>query len=283
MLRCTQGYFIAEDPAPILMVNPSLTMAEAYSKDRFTPFIRDTPILNGLIKDPKTRDSGNTTLHKQFPGGHLTFAGANSVSSLASRPIRILCLDEVDKYPFTTVEGDTSKLAIARTRRFWNKKIIETSTPTLTGHSRIWESLEKSDMRFYTVPCPECEVFQRIVFKNLQWKEGNIDNVKCLCDSCGHLITSTEKVSMIRQGEYKAENPKSKVAGFHAAEFYVIGTDWGEIVEDFLESKNVPELLQVVVNTRFAETFYDGGDAPDHLRLYARFNSYRSFISDGSG
>ena len=103
MLRCTQGYFIAEDPGPILMVNPSLTMAEAYSKDRFAPFVRDTPILTGLIKDPKTRDSGNTTLHKQFPGGHLTFAGANSVSSLASRPIRVLCLDEEDKYPVNNV------------------------------------------------------------------------------------------------------------------------------------------------------------------------------------
>ena len=39
---------------------------------------------------PKARDSGNTLLHKNFPGGRITIVGANSPAGLAARPIRIV-------------------------------------------------------------------------------------------------------------------------------------------------------------------------------------------------
>jgi len=88
------GYFIAYDPAPMLVVQPTLKpMAEDFSKDRLAPMIRDTPTLNGKVRDVKSRTSGNTILHKTFPGGHVTIAGANSPSSLASRPVRIVLMD----------------------------------------------------------------------------------------------------------------------------------------------------------------------------------------------
>lgn len=49
--------------------------------------------------------------------------GANSPSSLASRPIRILLADEIDRYPATAGnEGDPLLLAGKRLATFWNKK-----------------------------------------------------------------------------------------------------------------------------------------------------------------
>lgn len=95
----TIGYYVDYDPAPILVVQPTLDMAQAFSKDRLAPMIRDTPALTDKVKDSKSRDSGNTILHKKFPGGHITMAGANSPASLASRPIRIVLMDETDRYP----------------------------------------------------------------------------------------------------------------------------------------------------------------------------------------
>lgn len=80
----TIGYYVDYDPAPILVVQPTLDMAQAFSKDRLAPMIRDTPALTDKVKDSKSRDSGNTILHKKFPGGHITMAGANSPASLAS-------------------------------------------------------------------------------------------------------------------------------------------------------------------------------------------------------
>ena len=151
------GYYIDQDPAPIMLVMPTERDAEAWSKDRFSPMARDTPCLAGKISDPKSRDGSNKILHKRFPGGHLTIVGANAPSGLASRPIRILLCDEVDRYPFSAgAEGDPVNLAKKRTVTFWNRKIVLVSTPTIRGASRIETAYAESDQRQYWVPCPSC-------------------------------------------------------------------------------------------------------------------------------
>ncbi|WP_342534592.1 phage terminase large subunit family protein [Lysinibacillus sp. FSL K6-0057] len=40
------GYHIDYDPSPMLLMQPTLEMAEAYSKDRIAAMIRDTPTLS---------------------------------------------------------------------------------------------------------------------------------------------------------------------------------------------------------------------------------------------
>ena len=164
------GYFISHDPAPILCMQPTLEMAQTWSKDRFAPMLRDTLVLKELVKDPRARDSNNTILHKTFAGGHITMAGANSASSLASRPIRIVFMDEVDRFPASAgSEGDPVALTKKRTTTFWNRKIIMTSTPTVKGASRIEQAFSESDQRKYYVPCPECGEFQILYWANTQW------------------------------------------------------------------------------------------------------------------
>ena len=119
------GYFIDLDPCPILIVNPTREMAQAWSKDRLAPMLRDTPVLRGKVKEARSRDSENTTLHKKFPGGHITAVGANSAAGLAMRPIRIVICDEVDRYPASAgVEGDPVSLAFKRSQTYWNRKLI---------------------------------------------------------------------------------------------------------------------------------------------------------------
>ena len=74
------GFHIAHDPCPVLVLQPTLEMAQAFSKDRVAAgLIRSTPAIRGKVKDPRSRDSGNTTLHKIFPGGALTMVGALSL------------------------------------------------------------------------------------------------------------------------------------------------------------------------------------------------------------
>ena len=119
------GYYVDQDPAPMLVMQPTLEMGQAWSKDRLAPMLRDTPQLKGKVKDPRTRDSGNTLLHKTFPGGHITIAGANSPAGLASRPIRAVLADEIDRYPVSAgAEGDPLSLARKRSTTFWNRKTI---------------------------------------------------------------------------------------------------------------------------------------------------------------
>ena len=106
------GFHIDQDPAPILVVQPTVEMAEAWSKDRLAPMVRDTPCLAGKVQSPLTRDSGNTLRQKVFTGGRLAIVGANSPAGLASRPVRIVVADEVDRFPVSAgSEGDPLALA----------------------------------------------------------------------------------------------------------------------------------------------------------------------------
>jgi phage terminase large subunit GpA-like protein len=157
ILNNAVGFHIDQDPAPLLVIQPTLEMAEAWSKDRLAPMLRDTPVLRGRVKDPRSRDADNTLLHKVFPGGHITMIGANSPASLAMRPIRIVLADEVDRYPVSAgTEGDPLKLAAKRQITFWNRKTLLGSTPTLKGLSVIEREWARSDQRRFFVPCPEC-------------------------------------------------------------------------------------------------------------------------------
>jgi phage terminase large subunit GpA-like protein len=115
------AYYIAHDPGPILFLQPTLEMAESYRKDRISPMLRDTPMLAALVQEAKSRDAGNTLLHLQFPGGHLTLAGANSPASLASRPIRTVLADEVDRYP-VSAKVTPYRLLSSAPRRFTMQK-----------------------------------------------------------------------------------------------------------------------------------------------------------------
>lgn len=153
------GYYMHYDPSPIMVMQPTIQMAETFSKDRLSPMLRDTPVLRDKVND-KSRNSGNTILQKIFPGGHVTMVGANSPSSLASRPIRILLADEIDRYPATAGnEGDPLLLAGKRLATFWNKKEVCVSTPTNKETSRIAVEFEHSTQEEWNVPCPACGAF----------------------------------------------------------------------------------------------------------------------------
>ena len=203
------GYYIDQDPAPIMMVMPTERDAEAWSKDRFSPMARDTPCLVGKIADPKSRDGSNKILHKRFPGGHLTIVGANAPSGLASRPIRILLCDEVDRYPFSAgAEGDPVNLAKKRTVTFWNRKIVLVSTPTIRGASRIETAYLESDQRQYWVPCPSCGAHQVLFWGQVRWEseggEHHPETARYHCALCDAAWSDAMRWAAIRRGEWRA-------------------------------------------------------------------------------
>lgn len=269
------GYHVHQEPAPILLLQPTLEMAEAWSKDRLAPMIRDTPVLRGKIADPKARDSGNTLLHKRFAGGHLTIVGANSPAGLASRPIRVLLCDEVDRFPASAgTEGDPIDLARRRTATFRNRKILMGSTPTVKGSSRIEAAWEQSDQRFYFVPCPNCNEFQRLVFTQVRWPDGRPDEAAYVCQHCGSVITDADKPEMLRQGEWRSTRPSNGIAGFHISEIYSPWTSWPEMAQAFLRAKNFPETLQTWINTALGETWEDKGETLEPKGLMVRVEPY---------
>ncbi len=271
------GYFVDQDPAPTLLVQPTLEMAEAWSKDRLAPMIRDTPCLRDRIADPKARDSGNTLLHKKFTGGHLTIAGANSPAGLASRPIRNVLFDEVDRFPTSAgTEGDPISLGRKRSQTFWNRKMLAGSTPTIKGSSRVEAGFESSDQRYYFVPCPHCDEFQRLVWSQVHWPEGRAEEAVYVCVHCGSEIDEVQKAEMLRAGEWRASKPTKDIAGFHISELYSPWSTWSEMAVAFLKAKRLPETLQTWINTSLGETWEDKGETIEAVGLASRIESYTS-------
>ncbi len=231
------GFHVDRDPAPILLIQPTLEMAEAWSKDRLAPMVRDTPALKGKIKDARSRDSGNTLLHKQFPGGHVTIAGANSPAGLASRPIRVVLCDEVDRYPPSAgTEGDPISLARKRSTTFWNRKLLMGSTPTVKDASRIEAAFLASDQRYFLVPCPHCGTEDRLRWQHVRWPEGRPEEAHYVCPHCGAVIEDTDKLRMLESGRWEASTEFNGVAGFHLSELYSPWVTFGAMARAFTEA-----------------------------------------------
>ena len=269
------GYYIDQDASPMMVVQPNLTMGQAFSKDRLAAMIRDSDRLREVVSDAKSRDSGNTTMHKKFAGGHITISSSGSPAGLASRPIRCLFLDEIDRFEHNVKgEGSPISLAIARTKTFFNRKIFMCSTPTIKGISAIESAFEESDQRYYNVPCPECNHKQILKWKNVIWDEDKPETAAYACGDCGSLIEESSKQWMINNGEWIATNALNKTAGFHISELYSVWSTWADMATNFLEAKKNPETLKTFINTALGESWEEQSDGVEYETLLERRLNY---------
>lgn len=262
------GYVVDQDPGPILLMQPTVEMAQTWSKDRLEPMLRDTKRLHGKFQEKKSRDSGNTLRQKKFPGGHITIVGANSPAGLRSRPIRYIFADEVDGYKESAgKEGDPLKLAAKRQSTFLNRKTILGSTPTLKDQSIIEREYEKSDKRLFFVPCPHCGHHQTLKWSSVKW--GKTDEgehlpetayIQCENDDCNKHISDAQRVRSMRKGHWKATAPSKGIAGFKLNGLYSPWLTLEEMVTEFVEAKDRPELLKVFVNTVLGDTWEEKGE-----------------------
>lgn len=275
------GYFIACDPGPMLVAQPTVDFAETWSKDRLAPMIRDTPCLRGKVSEVKSRDSGNTISRKSFPGGHVSAVGANSPVDLAGRPIRVAIGDERDRWPWSAGnEGDPGKLLEKRTNNFWNRFVLFTSTPTVKGLSPIEREFEGSDKRYFHIPCPNCGREHTLKWGNVIWENNDPETARFRCPHCLKDYNTGAKNRAVAKGRWVATAPFKGIAGFHLNELYSPWRTIAQIVTDFLSSKNDPATLQVFVNTVLGETWDEGGVSVDEHELAKRCEPFGDDLPD---
>lgn len=270
------GYFIDQSPSPLLIVQPTLEMAKMWSNDRLAPMLRDTPALKNKVKDARSRDSGNTLYQKSFPGGYLAIVGANSPAGLSARPVRAVFFDEVDRYPASAgSEGDPINLGIARTKTFThNRKIVMVSTPTNKGASRIEAAFDQSDQRYYYVPCPDCGHSQKMEWQNVHWDKDAPETAEYICQDCGSAWDDAKRYRAIKNGKWVASEKFNGTAGFHLSGLYSPWTPLGDIAQDFMNAKVMPDTLRVFVNTTLAESWEDQGERIDDYAIAERAEAY---------
>ena len=282
------GFIIHQAPGPILAVQPTVEMAKRNSRQRIDPLIEESAILRDRVRPARARDSGNTILSKEFPGGILVMTGANSAVGLRSTPARYLFLDEVDAYPASAdEEGDPVTLAEARSLTFAHRrKVFLVSTPTVRGVSRIEREFEASDQRRYLVPCPHCGHRQSLSFERLRWEKGRPETAAYVCEGCEAPIAEHHKTAMLEAGTWQptAEAADPTTIGFHLSALYspVGWLSWERIARAWEAAQGSDgatgsatgssdlERIRAFRNTVLGETWVESGEAPDWQRLYDR-------------
>lgn len=257
-------FSVAQDPAPMMIVYPTSELADSVVEQRIKPMLKAS---KETKKHFNSRNSSKKEL--QFDNMYISIVGSNSPSELASRPIRYLFLDEVDKYPNESKkEADPISLAVERTKTFNNRKIYMCSTPTTrTGH--IWEEKEKADIeKHYFVPCPHCGEFIELKFSQIRWPDDNeklsaadkAEFAQYICQECGSTINDSDKMEMLQKGEWRTvkENTKfTKTVAFWINTLYSPFTRFSQIAKAYLIAKDDTEALHNFTNSWLAEPWED--------------------------
>ncbi len=282
------AYVIDQDPGSILFIHPTTIDAKDYSKLRLAPMIRDCPSLRKKVADPKSRDSGNTILQKNYPGGILTLCGSTEAHALASKPIRYVFGDERDRWATSAGnEGDPWRLAMARQTTFYNAKAVEVSTPTIKNASAIAKAYARGTMERWKTQCPHCENYHEIRWADIRFeyeekvvegeKSFSVTSVYYCCPECG--AVSDERTMKRAPARWEADNPSAYEQGTRSFWLNAFvspfpGAAWEKIVVQYLTAVGHPKELQTVYNTVFGELWEDRGDIEDEDTLMARREDY---------
>jgi phage terminase large subunit GpA-like protein len=287
---------IHTDPQDMMMVQPTLQDAQDHSGQRFLPTIQQTPIMAGLVAIHRSRDESSSWRARSIQGGFgIFFAGANSASSLASKPLGFAVADEVDKWPADVDnQGPPLSLLEERMSNFSRRKLIIASTPTIKGASVVEAEYLASDRRRYHVPCPHCGERQVLVWGGteaygLKWLKTETgaarpETAVYICRHCGAAIPEHHKTDMLRDGRWIAEATgagRGKRAGFWLNKLYSpLGwRSWASLVEKF-EAANLAKKtglsgpLKEFINSSLAETWEEQGSGADSEVLRRRAEDY---------
>lgn len=288
------GYCIDQDPGPILLIQPTIDDVKRYSEMRIAPMIRETRCLKRKVADPKSRDAANTKRQKSFPGGVLVMTGSNVAHDLSSMPIRYVFGDERDRWATSAgSEGDPWELAVARTRTFYNKKMVEVSTPTVKGASAIENSYNLGTMERWKTQCPHCGEYVEITFDNIRFeydaaengdkKIFHISEIFYVCPECGGI--SDEHTMKSQPAKWVATVPEArehhKTRSFWLTAWVSPWATWESIILQFLQAGTDSAKLQVVYNTQFGELWEERGDMATEDDVMARREVYEAEVPDG--
>jgi phage terminase large subunit GpA-like protein len=288
------AYHIAHDPCPILVVQPTVDpMAKDFARNRLNTVIEASPALKSRVAKARSRNASNATLSKTFRGGSISIAGANSAASLAARSVRLLVLDEVDRYKTELPgEGNTIALAIKRTLAYRRRRrILILSSPTLVG-APIHAWFTRGDQRRYYVPCPACEHMHALQWANVRWDGDDPTTARLVCPACRHEFGDAERVAILGRGEWRPEHPERRersIVSFHMWEAYSPLSSLAEIVESFLAARAAQKagdrsVMHTWINTTLGEAREpDDGEGVEPHALLLRRESYGAEIDLPAG
>jgi phage terminase large subunit GpA-like protein len=280
------GWMVEQAPAPAMFVLPRETDTEKLKKEQLTPLIESCPQL-------KSHLSGRNAITKagiRFDSMPLYWGYATSPITLASRYLRYGLIDETDKCPPTSgQEGDFISLTRRRLTTAQERgRLIIGCTPTTTDN-HIWKQwLGCGDRRYYYVPCPQCNEYQRLIFAQLRF---DFEDVKAIedkskqadfiesygrsyyeCEHCKALIPTHQKQLMLSRGQWLSEGQRidrlgqitgqqsrAQRVGFHISALYSPFVSWPKLAAEFRRAEGDRGRMREFVNQNLGEPFHEVG------------------------
>jgi len=152
----------------LIVVRDTKDRAQEWMRVKFIPTAAATKCMEGLLAEPRRRDSNSTSLSRKFPGGTFTVIGAKSRGAFRGTSAGVVLQDEIDAYE-NTKEGDPCALADRAAKTFPDAIKLKSSTPTIEGFSRINDGFKSGDRQYYFLPCPHCGEFQYLKWEQLKF------------------------------------------------------------------------------------------------------------------
>lgn len=308
------GYFIDQDPSPILMVQPRTKDLEEWSKELVQPTIDNNPNLKSKVAGQRRGQSGNTIDHKDYPGGPLRLRASNSPDGFRRYPARVAMCDEVDGYPATSgPDGNIIGLVYSRVQDAWNHIVANGSTPTEADISLIQRLFDESSIGYPFLRCPHCDEphirrfhepqeDRPIILRGkkqpiswISWQKGRPETAAYVCPACGCEIPHKYHNQMLSKcywiGEhweyidrkYKFLPEFNARIGYSTWAGYVISpnTTPAKLAARFIRDRKTPETHKTFVNTVLGESWTEPGEELRGDALYARREEYAAPVPAG--
>jgi phage terminase large subunit GpA-like protein len=277
-------YWMDYNPTYLLYVSSTDDALKKWMSERLEPAIDSVPGLREKFIAPASvarggsRQTGDTTRSKQFIGGALDMASAQSPASLASQTKQLVIFDEIDRVPALLKTGEGSFLDVgkARTDSFGKRrKILGFSTPTTYESSLIWQKYLAGDQRKYLVPCPHCGRDQELVFSfgemrhglKGDFKAGEFQKAFYICEFCGEPIFDYHKPRMLSAGHWEptARSCYPEYRSRHISTLYAPPgmTDWDGLYRKYQEAQATPDGMRTFTNLELGLPYQEAGSRPN--------------------
>jgi phage terminase large subunit GpA-like protein len=170
ILRMGWAFSIAGDPAAGLWIDMDEDAAKRISKKELQPLVEANPCL----RDRKPTNRHNyTDLQMLFPAAAQTLVGGQSAQQVAGDTVKRIFGNELDKWRGKSDrEAEVAELARHRTESFDDeRKHLWGCTPTIEQMT-TWRYHNRGDQRRWFGPCPRCNTFQQLVWRDEQAGAG---------------------------------------------------------------------------------------------------------------
>jgi phage terminase large subunit GpA-like protein len=293
MIENIIAYYMDIAPTEILYCSATEPLLRKWATKRLDPLIDSCDIrhkISAQTENLQKRRSGDLVLSKEFIGGNLDMASAQSASSLRSDTKRVLLRDEINGAPseLRTGEGNWLSVSMARTNAWGIRaKIADVSTPTGFDDQAIYSEFLLGDQRKFMVPCPRCGKFQELVWGSersqngikAEFVAGEFKQAYYQCDFCHEAFFNHEKSRLLSAGKWEptAKSTSPLVVSRQISGLYRPSgmSGWSEMYRKYIDAKDDPEKMRGFVNLELGLPFKETGTRPKLDKVIELRGGYR--------